>query len=169
MSENDDNPNGEFGYGNPPKDTRFRKGVSGNPSGRPSGVRNWWTELYRVAREKTVINENGESKTVTNREAIINQLKNMAKSGNLAAMRLYFNLEVMARNRVILPYCLRSGVQAPMEAASGNWGPDRTLTRLERLQLMREGQPLPPQAGHEDFLIPRAGNQLLRSRAGLQS
>jgi hypothetical protein len=99
MPENNDNPNGEFGYGNPPKDTRFGKGVSGNPSGRPRGVRNWATELYRVAREKTVINDNGESKTVTNREAIMNQLKNKAKSGDLAAMRLYFDLEFKAEAR----------------------------------------------------------------------
>jgi len=32
-----------------------------------------------------------------------------------------------------------------MEAASGNWGPDRTLTQLEHLQRMRKGQPLSPQ------------------------
>jgi hypothetical protein len=45
---------------------------------------------------------------------------------------------------------------------------DRILTRLDRLQRTIEAQLLPLPVGRQDFLIPRAGNQLLRSRAGLQ-
>ena len=30
----------EVGYGKPPKNTRFKKGMSGNPGGRPSAKRN---------------------------------------------------------------------------------------------------------------------------------
>ena len=30
----------DVGYGKPPKNTRFTKGVSGNPHGRPKGSRN---------------------------------------------------------------------------------------------------------------------------------
>ena len=29
---------GEVGYGKPPSRTRFRKGISGNPGGRPRGI-----------------------------------------------------------------------------------------------------------------------------------
>jgi hypothetical protein len=96
MSENNGNANGEIGYGKPPKDTRFRNGVSGNPAGRPRGVPNLMTVLYRVLREKVVINENGVTKVVTNQEAIIRQLIGKAKSGDLVAMRLEFNLEAKA-------------------------------------------------------------------------
>jgi hypothetical protein len=31
-------PGYEVGYGKPPMDTRFRKGASGNPGGRPRGI-----------------------------------------------------------------------------------------------------------------------------------
>jgi hypothetical protein len=96
MSENNGKANSEIGYGKPPKDTRFRNGVSGNPAGRPRGVPNLTTVLYRVLREKVVINENGVAKVVTNQEAIIRQLIGKAKSGDLVAMRLEFNLEAKA-------------------------------------------------------------------------
>lgn len=33
-------PDYEVGYGNPPKETRFKKGQSGNPCGRPRGSKN---------------------------------------------------------------------------------------------------------------------------------
>ena len=35
MSERKDSSDYEVGYGKPPKDGQFKKGVSGNPSGRP--------------------------------------------------------------------------------------------------------------------------------------
>lgn len=77
----------DVGYGKPPKHTRFRKGVSGNPGGRPKGRRNLASVLDRTLREKVVINENGVRKTVTKLEAAIKQLINQAPSGDKAAIR----------------------------------------------------------------------------------
>ena len=79
----------EVGYGKPPKHTRFRKGVSGNPKGRPKGKRNFATVLAKTLEEKVVINENGVRKTVTKLEAAIKQLVNKAASGDLAALRQF--------------------------------------------------------------------------------
>jgi hypothetical protein len=37
----------EVGYGKPPQTNRFRKGKSGNPSGRAKGPRNVTSSSYR--------------------------------------------------------------------------------------------------------------------------
>jgi hypothetical protein len=42
----------------------------------------------------------------------------------------------------------------------------RVANRLVRLQRIRKRATATAPRGHQDFLIPRAGNQLLRSRAG---
>jgi hypothetical protein len=91
MSENNKSVNGEVGYGKPPKDTRFGKGVSGNPSGRPKQKFDMTTLLYRALQKKIIINKNGIRRTVTKFEAILDQLADMAVSRDLAAMRLLFN------------------------------------------------------------------------------
>jgi hypothetical protein len=75
------------GYGNPPKNTRFKKGVSGNPKGRPTGSLNVATVFTKTLLEKVVINEHGQRKTVTKLEAALKQLTNKAASGDLRAVR----------------------------------------------------------------------------------
>jgi uncharacterized protein DUF5681 len=75
------------GYCSPPEATRFRKGVSGNPKGRPKGSLNVITALTKALREKVVINENGRRKTVTKLEAALKQLVNKAATGDLRALR----------------------------------------------------------------------------------
>jgi hypothetical protein len=77
----------EVGFGRPPKETRFRKGQSGNPKGRPKGKLNWSTVLERALHERVVINENGVRRTVTKLEAACTQVVNKAASGDLAALK----------------------------------------------------------------------------------
>lgn len=93
MKTKDDKPNevpeptNAVGYGTPPEATRFRKGVSGNPQGRPKGSLNVATVFIKTLREKVVINENGRRKTVTKFEAAVKQLVNKAASGDIRAVR----------------------------------------------------------------------------------
>ena len=89
------------GYSNPPKQTRFKMGRSGNPNGRPRGSLNMATVLARTLREKVVINENGKRKTVTKLEAAIKQVTNKAASGDLKAVGLLAGLVRSAEERAI--------------------------------------------------------------------
>jgi hypothetical protein len=89
----------EVGYGKPPKNTRFQKGSSGNPKGRPRGTLNVATVLERTLRERVVINENGQRKTITKLQAAVKQLVNQAASGNLAAQRQLMALIASAEQR----------------------------------------------------------------------
>lgn len=75
------------GYRNPPENTRFKKGQSGNPKGRPKGSLNMATVLAKTLREKVVINEHGQRRVVTKLEAAVKQLVNKSAAGDLAALR----------------------------------------------------------------------------------
>lgn len=95
MSDGDDNAF-DVGYGKPPRNTRFQKGRSGNPKGRPRGTLNLATVLARTLREPVVITENGRRKTITKMEAAVKQLANRAASGELAAVKQLLALWVLA-------------------------------------------------------------------------
>jgi len=88
-------PDSHVGYCSPPEATRFKKGVSGNPRGRPKGSLNVATVLTRTLREKVTINENGRRRTVTKLEAAVKQLVNKAAGGDLRALH---QLTALARD-----------------------------------------------------------------------
>src|SRR5260370_26442380 len=78
----------EVGFGKPPRHTRFRKGHSGNPKGRPRGSRNASTLLDEALKERVVVSENGRRRKVTKLEAILTQLVNKAAQGDHRATQL---------------------------------------------------------------------------------
>lgn len=75
------------GYGNPPEHSRFKKGESGNPRGRPKGSQNLATVLARILRETVTIRENGRRKKITKLEHSVQQLTKKATAGNLRALQ----------------------------------------------------------------------------------
>ncbi len=91
----------EVGYRKPPTRTRFKKGQSGNPNGRPKGTLNIATVLSRTLREEVVINENGNRKTVTKLEAAVKQLVNKAASGDLKAFQQLNGLVQAAEEKAL--------------------------------------------------------------------
>ena len=78
----------EIGYGKPPKQTRFEKGRSGNPKGRPKGLRSIGAYLKRELDQLVTISQDGERYSVTKRKAILLQLIKRAIRGNPRSMDL---------------------------------------------------------------------------------
>ena len=75
-----------LGYGKPPRHTRFIKGQSGNPKGRPKGSQNLATILEKACRQRVRVTENGRARSITKFEATMLQLCNKAVSGDLRAI-----------------------------------------------------------------------------------
>ena len=78
--------NYQVGYGKPPLHTRFRKGHSGNPNGRPRGSKSFATLVNQALEQPVVLRKNG--RTMTKRELLAEQLVNKAASGDYRATRL---------------------------------------------------------------------------------
>jgi uncharacterized protein DUF5681 len=76
------------GYGKPPLHTRFQKGRSGNPKGRPRGKKNMSTLLSAALDASIIVVENGRRKKITKREAIVTQLVNKSASADLKATQI---------------------------------------------------------------------------------
>ena len=78
----------QVGYGKPPQHTRFKKGESGNPSGRPKGSKNLTTLLEKELKQRVVVTENGRRRSITKQEAMVKHLVNKAVSGDRSLMQL---------------------------------------------------------------------------------
>jgi hypothetical protein len=86
----------EVGYKQPPKSTRFVKGRSGNPKGRPKGSQNLSTIISKAAQERIRVTLNGRTKRITKREAVVLQIVNKALSGEDRAAKEALNLFMLA-------------------------------------------------------------------------
>jgi hypothetical protein len=75
-----------IGFGNPPASTRFRKGESGNPRGRPKNRRRE-IPYDAVLGQMVTIREDGRERRVTAAEAFLLQLTQKGLAGDSAAAR----------------------------------------------------------------------------------
>jgi hypothetical protein len=88
----DENGEYEVGYGKPPRHTRFKKGQSGNPQGRPKGSKNLTTLLGEALNEPVIVAENGGRRKITMREAIIKQLVKRSATADLRAIKILLDM-----------------------------------------------------------------------------
>jgi hypothetical protein len=89
----------EVGYRKPPRHTRFNKGQSGNPKGRPGGAKNLSTLLSEALNEPVIVAENGGRRTISKRQAIIKQLVNQSAKGDWRATKLLLDIQLDIEHR----------------------------------------------------------------------
>lgn len=86
----------EVGYRKPPRNRRFRKGVSGNPSGRPKKRSDFLSMLLEELNSQLTITVNGKRKRIRKSDVIIKQFANKASNGHLPTLRLLLPLYLQA-------------------------------------------------------------------------
>jgi hypothetical protein len=82
----------EVGYRKPPGHTRFTKGRSGNPRGRSPGAKNLKTLLSEALNVCVFVSDNGGSRKITKREAIVTQLVNRSATADWRAIKILLDL-----------------------------------------------------------------------------
>ena len=82
----------EVGYGKPPRETRFVKGRSGNPRGRPPGAKSFSALLSDKLNEPVIVAENGGRRKISKRQAIIKQLVNQSAKGDWRAAKILLDI-----------------------------------------------------------------------------
>jgi hypothetical protein len=74
--------------GNPPVHSRFKKGQSGNPNGRPKGSKNFKTLLEQALSKTVLVTENGRKVWRTVCELLFQRLAHEGVKGNERAAAL---------------------------------------------------------------------------------
>ena len=88
----DDQPDHKVGYKKPPLHTRFQKGQSGNPRGRPRGSKNLSTLLTDALNEPVVVTEDGKRRKISKRELGVRQLVNKFALAEAQATKILLGL-----------------------------------------------------------------------------
>jgi hypothetical protein len=142
----------QVGYGKPPSETRFKKGQSGNPRGRPRGSKNKLPALNEERLKTIVLQEayrtikvsDGDRQvTIPMAQAIIRSLAVLAAKGNQRAQRLFTQLvaSVEGDNKRLHDEWLNTAIEYKV-----SW--ERELARRAR-QGVSGPEPIP----HPDHIV----------------
>lgn len=87
----------QVGYGRPPKQTRFRKGKSGNPTGRPKGSNNLPASFTEVSQELITVTK-ARCRTDDQREGTA--VSNEHRRNPVATTELIHSLPMLSKDRL---------------------------------------------------------------------
>ena len=118
----DENSNYRVGYKKPPLHTRFKKGQSGNPRGRPRGSKNFSTLLTEALNEPVVVTEDGRRRTISKRELGLKQLANKFAMAEAQATKILLGL-MLERERL-------AAAAAPAERPSYGAADEKVIANL---------------------------------------
>ena len=118
----DRKPNYRVGYKKPPLHTRFRKGQSGNPRGRPRGSKNLSTLLTDALNEPVVVTEDGRRRKISKRELGVRQLANKFAMAEAQATKILLGL-MQERERL-------AAAAAPAERPSFGADDEKVIANL---------------------------------------
>lgn len=88
----DDPEEDEVGYCRPPKHSRWKKGQSGNPRGRPKGARGLKTDLHAELVSRMEIQMNGKRVSGTKQQLMLKTLTARAAAGDVRAIKALIDL-----------------------------------------------------------------------------
>lgn len=87
----------EIGRGKPPKTTRFKRGQSGNPGGRPKGSKNLPAVIRQELRRQRAITLDGQSRKVQQLEVIGIAIVAKAMTGSLSHIQALLDMRSTLR------------------------------------------------------------------------
>jgi hypothetical protein len=82
----------EVGFGRPPKTTRWKKGQSGNPHGRPKSSRGLKADLHAELVSRMEIQMNGKRVSGTKQQLMLKTLTARAAAGDVRAIKALIDL-----------------------------------------------------------------------------
>lgn len=91
----------EVGYGKPPQHTRFKAGVSANPSGRSRRTPTLLEEFARELDVRVQVQEGGRKRRYTKRQLITKQVVNGAVKGDRASLRFIQMIQTALDSKVL--------------------------------------------------------------------
>lgn len=107
----------EVGYAKPPKSTRFKKGQSGNPKGRPKGAKGVKASLRRELETKITVREGNHQVQVSKARAMAKRLTANALKGDVKSLLELLKLddELFGESQIAQGGEDRSAAQDPVD------------------------------------------------------